>query len=61
MRVENERDIFYYNEAGELRREDGSTVIYPNGAKEWYLNGIRTAFFNPYVNSLSDEEGYYFE
>ena len=25
---------------GELHREDGPAVIYPDGTKKWYLNGV---------------------
>jgi hypothetical protein len=32
-------DIFYYNENGELHREDGPAVEYSSGSKHWCLNG----------------------
>ena len=32
-------EIKYYNEKGELHREDGPAVITISGSKKWYLNG----------------------
>ena len=31
----------YYNSAGELHREDGPAIEWPNGSKEWWQNGKR--------------------
>ena len=36
-----EKGTFWYNEKGELHREDGPAVEYANGDKEWYLSGER--------------------
>lgn len=36
-----ERTI-WYDERGEIHREDGPAIIFKDGSKEWwYLNGIR--------------------
>lgn len=32
---------FWVNDAGELHRVDNPAVIRDNGAKEWFLNGVR--------------------
>ncbi len=29
----------YYNELGQLHREDGPAIEYLNGSKEWWVNG----------------------
>ena len=31
----------YYNSAGQLHREDGPAIEWPNGSKEWCQNGLR--------------------
>ena len=40
-KVEYEDRIEWHNEKGKLHREDGPAVQWPNGYKEWYLNGER--------------------
>ena len=37
--IDSEGNKRWYNEQGELHREDGPAVEYLNGTKEWYLNG----------------------
>ena len=37
--------ILYKNDDEELHREDGPAVIWPDGRKEWWINGI------PYIYS----------
>ncbi len=34
----NDGPQIWKNEKGELHREDGPAVIFPNGRKEWYIN-----------------------
>ena len=31
----------YYNNAGELHRDDGPAVLWADGTKLWYQNGLR--------------------
>jgi hypothetical protein len=31
----------YYNTAGQLHREDGPAIIFPNSAVVWFQNGLR--------------------
>ena len=31
----------WYNENGELHREDGPALEYSNGTKEWWIKGVR--------------------
>ena len=38
-KVDEYGNICYYNEQGQLYREDGPAVEYANGDKYWYLNG----------------------
>jgi len=39
--IDDEGNVFYYNEKGELHREGGPAIEYANGDKEWYENGKR--------------------
>ena len=39
----------YYNSAGELHREDGPAIEWPNGSKEWCQNGLRHRTDGPAV------------
>jgi hypothetical protein len=41
--LHNDGDIFWYNEAGQIHREDGPSVI-RNGYIHWYLNGDNYTF-----------------
>jgi hypothetical protein len=34
----------WYNEAGQLHREDGPAVILPDGGVEWWFNGTHISF-----------------
>ena len=38
-KVDEYGNICYYNEQGQLYREDGPAVEYADGTKVWYLNG----------------------
>ena len=39
----------YRNAAGQLHREDGPAIVYANGGKEWYRNGLRHRDVGPAV------------
>ena len=42
---------FYYNERGELHREDGPAVTHPDGYEAWYFNGLRHRENLPAINN----------
>jgi hypothetical protein len=37
-------NIAWYNEEGQLHKEDGHAVIWANGNSYWFLNGIQYTF-----------------
>ena len=39
----------YRNAAGQLHREDGPAIIFPNGTGVWYQNGLRHRVDGPAV------------
>ena len=39
--IEKEDGIYYYNDNGELHREDGPAIKRKDGTEEWYRNGVR--------------------
>ena len=39
--VDNDNNIRWYNEEGQLHREDGPAYEGASGSKEWWLNGRR--------------------
>ena len=52
-KVNKRGDKRYYNAEDQLHRKDGPAVEYPNGDKDWYLNGKRHREDGPageYVN-----------
>lgn len=43
----------YYNDEGDLHRDDGPAVIYPDGRLEWRINGVtisRCSVIGSYLN-----------
>ena len=49
----------WYNEDGQLHRERGPAVIWPDGAEEWWLNGQLHRDVGPAVILLGGEEWWY--
>jgi hypothetical protein len=39
--VDEHGNIFYFNELGQLHREDGPAIEYADGSKEWHINDKR--------------------
>ncbi len=37
-KVDSTRIVFYLNNKGQLHRDDGPAVIYPDGSQAWYKN-----------------------
>ena len=51
--------VRYYNEQGQLHREDGPARVYADGTKSWYINGKRHREDGPAVEwSDGDKEWY---
>ncbi len=42
-------NIFYYNKKGKYHNDNGPAVIWTNGDKEWYMNGIRHRIDGPAI------------
>ena len=57
MKITKDIDIFgtirYYNEQGQLHREDGPAIEWSDGYKEWYINGERHREDGPAVEWTS--------
>jgi hypothetical protein len=45
-------DITWFNEAGKYHREDGPSIIYPDGSLYWYINGHNYYSFMSWFNDL---------
>ena len=68
--VKNHQGTFYFIEPGnwidgkyliwaKLHREDGPAIEYPNGSKEWFLNGKRHREDGPAVEYTSGSKHWY--
>ena len=51
--------IRWYNEDGELHREDGPAIEYADGDKEWYINGKLHRENGPAIEFADDYKGWY--
>ena len=49
----------YYNNDGQLHREDGPAVVKATGDKEWYINGKRHREDGPAVEYVSGDKVWY--
>jgi flagellar basal body rod protein FlgG len=43
--LHDDGDIHWYNEEGQLHKEDGPAVIWANGNSYWFLNGKHYDFY----------------
>ena len=59
MKKEYYNRIEYRDERGFLHREDGPAVEYPDGHKEWYLNGKLHREDGPAVEFLDGHKEWY--
>ena len=50
---------FYKNEAGQLHREDGPAIEWPNGIKYYYLNGKLHRTDGPAIEWSDGTKDYY--
>ena len=44
----------YYNSAGQLHRDEGAAVEYPDGTKHWYQNGVLHRVNGPAIDYGSE-------
>jgi hypothetical protein len=49
----------WYNEQGELHREDGPAIEYANGIKKWYLNGLLHREDGPAIEYVTGNKEWY--
>jgi len=49
----------YYNINGQLHREDGTAIEYPDGAKRWYINGQLHREDGPAVENINSQNFWY--
>jgi len=54
--VDNDGDIFWYNELGQRHRKDGPAVIKSDGEIYWYFNGDSYKFDEWLKLNKTDEE-----
>lgn len=52
MYINEYGDKLWRNEKGELHREDGPAIEYPDGYKQWYINGKRHRADGPAIEGL---------
>jgi hypothetical protein len=46
-------DRIWYNDMGQIHREDGAAVEYINGSREWYINGKLHREDGPAIQDIS--------
>ena len=49
----------WYNKKGQLHREDGPAIIYSNGTKRWFINGLRHRDDGPAVETNDGYKEWY--
>jgi hypothetical protein len=49
----------WFNEDGNLNREDGPAIEYTNGDKCWYINGKRHREDGPAIERVSGHKSWY--
>lgn len=51
--------IDYYNDSGDLHRDNGPAIEYDEGYKSWFLNGKRHRLDGPAVEGIEEKENLY--
>ena len=51
--------VRYYNEQGQLHREDGPARVYADGTKAWWINGLRHKEDGPAVEYADGTKYWY--
>jgi hypothetical protein len=56
--LHNDGDIFWYDNLGDMHREDGPAVTSFSGQPPWYLHGVSYNSFNDWLKltPISDEQ-----
>ena len=57
--VQPDGSVEYYNQAGQLHREDGPAIIYASGSKHWYINGLLHREDGPAIEAASGDRYWY--
>jgi hypothetical protein len=59
IKINEFRTIRWYNDAGEIHRDDGPAVEYENGDKLWYINGKRHRIDGPAAEFIKGNNYWY--
>ena len=59
VKIDEEGTKFYYNEKGQLHREDGPAIEKLNGYKAWYINGKHHREDGPSVEFANGDKCWY--
>ncbi len=59
MKITDEYATCYYNDLGQYHREDGPAIIYPNGHKEWLINGMYHRIDGPAIEYADGSKAWY--
>jgi hypothetical protein len=46
----------WYDEAGQLHKDDGPAIILPDGSVNWYLHGLQYDSFNAWLIKLNKSD-----
>ena len=58
-RVDSDGDVYYYNAHGQLHREYGPAVIYADGYRAWWQNGLRHRLDGPAIERADGSREWY--
>lgn len=59
FKVHPNGDTYWYNEKGQIHREDGPAVIRFNGDKEWWINGKNHRLDGPAIDYICGFKEWY--
>jgi hypothetical protein len=59
--VDENKNIRWYNDKEELHRLDGPAFEWPNGSKEWYVDGERHRLDGPAVECADGSKSWYID
>ena len=51
--VRTKNRVAYFNDAGQIHREDGPAIEWFNGDKEYYINGKRHRIDGPAIEKIN--------
>ena len=61
IEVDSSGTRWYYNSAGQLHRDEGPAIEYPNGAKYWYQNGLRHRTDGPAIEWYDGDKWWFID